>query len=44
VCQSCLSQRTQVQACDRHGTQHLTWKCRYCCQVSTSCWYPLIFN
>lgn len=35
ICRSCASLRGQVKACDKHGTDHLMYKCRYCCNLAT---------
>lgn len=34
ICTSCVSMKGNVQSCEKHGVDHLMWKCRYCCNVA----------
>lgn len=35
ICRECEARNAAVETCDRHGTDHLMWKCRYCCTPAT---------
>ena len=35
ICKECEANRGNAQECDRHGTESLMWKCRYCCSPAT---------
>jgi hypothetical protein len=35
ICKSCVSLKGQAQTCEKHGTEHLLYKCRYCCNIAT---------
>merc|ERR1719502_149027 len=35
ICKECEARNAAVETCDRHGTDHLMWKCRYCCTPAT---------
>jgi hypothetical protein len=35
ICKECEAIAGVEESCDRHGTDHLMWKCRYCCSPAT---------
>ncbi len=40
VCGSCVSKKLQgAKSCEKHGTDFITYKCKFCCDVATwFCW------
>ena len=35
LCKECEASSGNAETCDRHGTEALMWKCRYCCSPAT---------